>query len=169
MTLLTKDGTVSLSDANHRVTPRARQAVTEVPPAAALRLEREQASSEDDRLRSLKELVRFHEYDEALALARAVLKERPGDRAALACIDECLSALEALHIFSSTSVQKVPFAVISGTPLHALRLNHHAGFVLSLVDGFSPVSLILDICPMPRPDALRVIFGLLKDGILVFR
>jgi hypothetical protein len=164
---------IKTPDFTQRVTPREQDAVTLLPSSDVRKTMSggpdSAPESGEPLLHELSDAVRFHDYDRALALAHALLKKRPDDVIALACIEECLEALEALHIFSSASLQRVPSAAIGGPALHALKLDHRAGFILSLVDGISPVSLILDMCPMPRPEALRVIFGLTKDGVLVLR
>lgn len=121
----------------------------------------------DSRLLKLAEKLAIREYDEAQALARDILKTRPDDIIALACVEECSVGLEALHAFSTSALERVPSTAIGGPPIHDLRLDHRAGFILSLVDGMSPVSTILDMCPLPRPEALAVIFGLVEDRIIV--
>ncbi|MEO6574914.1 MAG: hypothetical protein ABIP89_13805, partial [Polyangiaceae bacterium] len=73
----------------------------------------------------------------------------------------------ALQAFSTTALDKIPSAAIGGPPLHDLRLDHRAGFILSLIDGMSTVSTILDMCPLARAEALAVIFSLVEDRIIV--
>ncbi len=147
-------------------TPHAYEAVTELPPSDVRTIT---SGGADARIQDIGDAVRFHDYERALVLAHAVLRERPADVIALACIDECGGALEALHVFSSASLQRVPVSAITGPALYGLKLDHRAGFILSLVDGVSTVALILDMCPMPRPQALQVVFGLIKDGVLAFK
>ena len=147
-------------------TPRETEAITQLPPSdvhPALK-----PRDADARIGEIDEAVRTHDYDRALLLAYSILKDRPADVVAIACINECGVALEELHEFSTASLQRVPSTAIGGTDLYSLKLDHRAGFILSLVDGVSTVALVLDMCPMPRPQALGVIFGLIKDGVLVF-
>lgn len=124
-------------------------------------------SETDPRLLKLAEKLEIREYDAAQVLARDILKTRPNDIIALSCLDECGAALEALHSFSTSSLDRVPSTAIGGPPIHDLRLDHRAGFILSLIDGMSPVSTILDMCPMARSEALAVIFALVEDRIIV--
>ena len=121
----------------------------------------------DPRLLKLAEKLEVREYDAALALARDILTTRPNDIIALAYVQECGAALEAVRVFSTTALEKIPAAAIGGPPIHDLRLDHRAAFILSLIDGVSPISTILDMCPLPRDEALKVIFSLVEDRIIV--
>ena len=121
----------------------------------------------DPRLLKLAETLEIRQYDAAQVLARDILKTRPNDIIALTCIQECSAGLEALHAFSTAALDKVPSAAIGGPPIHDLRLDHRAGFLLSLIDGVSPISTILDMCPLARSEALAVLFALVEDRIIV--
>jgi hypothetical protein len=121
----------------------------------------------DPRLLKVAEKLEIREYATAEALAREILKTRPNDIVALSCLDECGAGVEALRVFSTTALDKVPSTAIGGPPLHDLRLDHRAGFILSLIDGISSISTILDMCPLPRAEALTVIFALVEDRIIV--
>jgi DNA-binding IclR family transcriptional regulator len=48
-------------------------------------------------------------------------------------------------------------------------MDHRAGFVLSLVDGVSAVEAILDVCGMPRAEALRILHELIDIGAIALR
>lgn len=121
----------------------------------------------DPRLLKVAEQLEIREYAAAQALARDILKTRPNDIIALSCLDECGAGLEALRIFSTDALEKIPSTAIGGPPLHDLRLDHRAGFILSLIDGMSPISTILDMCPLARAEALAVLFALVEDRIIV--
>jgi hypothetical protein len=47
-----------------------------------------------------------------------------------------------------------------------LGLDHRAGFLLSRVDGLSTVEEVLDICGMPRLEALKTLVDLLDRGAI---
>ena len=129
-----------------------------------------QATAETDpRLLKLAEKLEIRAYEEAQVLARNVLMTRPNDIVALTCMQECTAGLEALRVFSTSALDKVPSPSIGGPPIHDLRLDHRAGFILSLVDGVSPVSTILDMCPLARDEAIAVIYALVEDRIIVLR
>jgi hypothetical protein len=53
--------------------------------------------------------------------------------------------------------------------LKLLPLDHRAGFLLSLMDGVTDLETLLEISPMPRGEALRVVRDLFESGIVDFR
>lgn len=121
----------------------------------------------EERAHALAKALGQRLYDDALRIAHAILRDRPEDMVALSSIDHCRTSLEALHAFSTSALMRTPSLAIGGPALQALPLDHRAGFIISLVDGRSTVSLILDMCPMKRPEALAVIFALVEDSVLV--
>ena len=123
----------------------------------------------DPRVQDLADKLHRRQYDDALRVAHAILRDRPDDMVALSSIDECRTSLESLHAFSTSALMRTPSLAPDGPALNTLRLDHRAGFILSLVDGRSTVSLILDMCPMSTPETLAVIFGLVQDHVLVLR
>ena len=123
----------------------------------------------DPRVEDLADKLRRRQYDDALRVAHAILRDRPDDMVALSSIDECRTSLELLHAFSTSALMRTPSLAVDGPALHMLPLDHRAGFILSLVDGHSTVSLILDMCPMSSPETLAVLFALVQDRVLVLR
>jgi hypothetical protein len=64
------------------------------------------------------------------------------------------------------SLNQVPRLVV---PLHELRnlsLDHESGFLLSRVDGVSTLDTLLDVCAMPRVNALRLVAKLVDYGVI---
>ncbi len=62
----------------------------------------------------------------------------------------------------------VPRMVLSRRQLLAQRLDHRAGFILSLIDGACTVETILDMCAMRRLEALRILRELAVKGVVEF-
>ena len=93
----------------------------------------------------------------------------PGDLEAAECGEECRSTLEAMLVSKLGSLERVPKVIVSGSQLRWLSMDHRAGFVLSLIDGVCSVELILDVCGMPRLDALRILDQLVKQEIVGLR
>ena len=67
---------------------------------------------------------------------------------------------------ASISLSKVPRLRVGLAELRTLSLDHRAGFLLSLADGGSSVETILDMCAMPRDEALAILMDLVGRGIL---
>jgi hypothetical protein len=59
--------------------------------------------------------------------------------------------------------------VISPAKVRLLPLDHRAGFLLSLMDGKTDLETLLEISPIPRGEALRVVRDLFESGIVDFR
>jgi hypothetical protein len=54
--------------------------------------------------------------------------------------------------------------LMPATRIDCVAIDHRAGFLLSLVDGSSTLEAILDVCGMPRLDALRILHELVQRG-----
>ena len=63
----------------------------------------------------------------------------------------------------------VPRLALSLTELMGLRLDHRAGFLVSLVDGTYTVEMILDASAMKREEALAILGELEARGIIVIQ
>jgi hypothetical protein len=61
----------------------------------------------------------------------------------------------------------VPRLALSLSELMALRLDHRAGFLVSLVDGTYTIEMILDASAMKREEALAILAELAARGIIV--
>ena len=134
---------------------------TAVPPAKAMKT--------DPLVSELRKTFKARDYEGALVLAHKILRDRPDDLEAGLCAEECRTALEAFTIFSVASLKRVPAVELSPSQLLGRGLDHRAGFLLSLIDGGSSVEVILDLCAMPRAEALKVLYDLVQDGIVLFR
>lgn len=123
----------------------------------------------DPLVSELRKNFNARDYDAALVLAHKIIRDRPGDLEAGVCAEECRTALEEVKIFSTASLKRVPAVELPPDKLLGRGLNHKAGFLLSLIDGTSNVELILDLCAMPREEALKALYDLVQDGIVLFR
>ena len=64
------------------------------------------------------------------------------------------------------SLAAVPRHAIAPDQLMKLRLDHHAGFMLALVDGVLDFETIVDVCGMKKAEALRVLSFLIRKGVI---
>ena len=60
----------------------------------------------------------------------------------------------------------VPVPALSETQLRWLGLDHRSGFLLSRVDGIATVEDVLDVCGMPRLEALKTLVDLIERGAI---
>jgi hypothetical protein len=59
--------------------------------------------------------------------------------------------------------------VMPADKIKLLPLDHRAGFLMSMMDGVTDLETLLEISPMPRAEALRVVRELVDSGIVDFR
>ena len=64
------------------------------------------------------------------------------------------------------SLDRPVYVAVPPAQVRWLSLDPRAGFLLSLVDGSSTIEELLDICGMPRLDALRIVFTLFEQQVI---
>ncbi len=106
------------------------------------------------------------DYAGAITLADLVLAEVPGSLVALECRSKSSTALEGIYAARLGSMSHVPIVVMTSAEIDRLEIDHRAGFLLSLIDGASSLEAILDVCGMPRLDALRILRELVQRGAI---
>lgn len=105
--------------------------------------------------------------EEALGHARALLAEGdPGPQVSV-WAGECERLLEARYLASVGGARGV--LEIRSTPSEqmGLPLSPASAFLISLVDGYVTVEDIVDVCGLPRLDALRGLAKLVESGAAV--
>ncbi len=114
----------------------------------------------------LRQRIAQGDYVGGLSLAESMLATDPGSLEVAACAEVCRSKLAAKYAAQLGPLDGVPELVVGHDQLRALHIDHRSGFLLSLVDGVSSFELILDICGMPRPDAVRILAELVGERIV---
>ncbi len=61
---------------------------------------------------------------------------------------------------------KVPRVILSREELNAADLDHRDYFLVSLLDDRTTVEELLDICGMPAEEALALLDGLARRGVI---
>jgi hypothetical protein len=173
-------GVLSMADARIPTAPPAGQPGRSVTPSSieAAVLGAIGASSQgpeitertiEDPVAEMRERFSLGDYSGALEMAELILAEEPGNLEAAECGENCRSVLENMYAARIGALDRVPLVVVPRTQMRWLSIDHRAGFVLSLIDGSSTVDMILDVCGMPRLDALRILHELMKQKIVAFR
>jgi hypothetical protein len=140
-------------------------------PASSTRL-RARASiaeggSEVERTRAeLAEKFFAADYPGALALAEHLASLDPTDGSARDFAEECRRMLERAYAARLGSLDRVPVLAVGMHELRGRSLDNQAGFLLSRIDGVSTLEALLDVCAMPRLDALRLVTQLVEDEVL---
>ncbi len=63
----------------------------------------------------------------------------------------------------------VPHLAIPSEEVHASELDHREYFLISLLDGVTTIENLIDICGMPSEEALALLDGLVRRGILALK
>jgi hypothetical protein len=126
-------------------------------------------STIDDPIAEMRERFSLGDYTGALEIAELMLAEDPGDDAAAECAESCRGVLEGMYAARLGSLDRVPSVLVQRTQLRWLSIDHRAGFVLSLIDGSSTLEMILDVCGMPRLDAIRILHELVAQKIVALK
>jgi hypothetical protein len=123
----------------------------------------------DDPVAEMRERFSLGDYTGALEMAELILAEEPGNQEAAECGESCRRVLEGMYAARLGALNRVPMVIVPRTQMRWLSIDHRAGFILSLVDGSSSVEMILDVCGMPKLDALRILHELVQQKIVAFR
>jgi hypothetical protein len=120
----------------------------------------------EDPIGEMRERFSLGDYTGALEMAELLLTEDSDDLEAAACAESCRGVLESMYAARLGPLDRVPSVVVQRTQLRWLSIDHRAGFVLSLIDGTSNLEMILDVCGMPRLDAMRILNELVQQKIV---
>jgi hypothetical protein len=123
----------------------------------------------DDPIAEMRERFSLGDYTGALEMAELMLAEDPGDLAAAECAESCRGVLESMYAARLGSLDRVPSVLVQRAQLRWLSIDHRAGFVLSLIDGSSTLEMILDVCGMPRLDAIRILHELVAQKVVALK
>jgi len=123
----------------------------------------------EDPAAEMRERASLGDYTGALEMAELLLAADPGNPEATECMASCRSILEKMYSAKLGPLDRAPIVVIPRAQLRWLSIDHRAGFILSLIDGTSPIEMIIDVSGMPKLDALRILHELVQQRIVSFR
>jgi hypothetical protein len=107
------------------------------------------------------------DFSGALVVAESVLEEDPSNDVARRYAESCRDMLRQMYLAQIGDGGQIPRVLTSPERLVGLTLDHRAGFVLACVDGMSSIDEILDVSGMPVLDALRIMYELAQEGIIL--
>lgn len=105
----------------------------------------------------------------ALRFAELILGRDPAHSEARHVAEECRNRLQSLYSSKVGDLSRVVEVALDEAELRWLGLDHRSGFLLSRVDGISTVEELLDICGMPKLEALKTLAELVERGAIRFR
>jgi len=117
-------------------------------------------------VRDMNDRFAMGDFSGALEKARLILEEDPLDREARSMAAKCEDVLLDMYSSRIAGMQRTVRTVMGSDQIRWLSLDHRAGFLLSLIDGHSSVDDLLDLCGMPRLEALRLICSLVDQRVI---
>ncbi len=129
-------------------------------------IDRSRPSQQLDMTGEMEELYALDDLTGALRAAELILGRQPNHEQARRCAENCRKRLIQLYTSKIGRMDSVAALSLGESQLRWLGLDHRAGFLLSRVDGVSTVEELLDICGMPRLEALRTLVDLLERGAI---
>lgn len=122
---------------------------------------------EDPEVVEMKDRYATGDFSGALIVAEGILETHPHHDEARRCQTRCTEVLSQMYLARLGSLAQVVRVAVTSDQIRWLSLDHRAGFLLSLVDGESSIETLLDISGMARLEALRILFGLLDQRVIV--
>jgi hypothetical protein len=123
----------------------------------------------EDPIAEMRERFSLGDYTGALEIAELMLAEDRDDAEAAQYAESCRGVLESMYAARLGSLDRVPSVLVQRAQLRWLSIDHRAGFVLSLIDGASTIEMILDVCGMPRLDAIRILHELVAQKVVALK
>ena len=114
----------------------------------------------------INERLALDDHTGALEMARERLAVDPADQAAAKCVARCERVLTQMYLGRIGSLSQRVRVTMSSEKLQWLSIDHRAGFMVSRVEGATSVEELLEICGMPRLDALRMLHDLLQQKVV---
>ncbi|MGZ3454285.1 MAG: hypothetical protein ACXVEF_32060 [Polyangiales bacterium] len=126
-------------------------------------------SKRGDPMGELRERYALGDFSGALTIAEALLEDDPQNIDAQRYAESCRDVLKQMYAARLGPLEQVPMVAVPAEQLRWLTLDHRSGFLLSHVDGVSTLEEILDISGMPHLEAMRIIYDLLQQKVIVFQ
>lgn len=117
-------------------------------------------------LAALRECIGRDDFSGAIEASERVLERAPSHAEALSVRARATENLIQLLEAKVGDLSAIPSLRIPADEVIWLNLNHREGFILSQIDGVMSYEDILDVCGMPRLEALRVLAHLVTDKVI---
>jgi hypothetical protein len=121
-----------------------------------------------DLVGEMEELYALDDLSGALRHAELILGRVPDHEQAARCAANCRNRLIQLYSSKIGRLDRVVVQAMVDSQLRWLGLDHRSGFLLSRVDGVCTLEELLDVCGMPRLEALKTLADLLERGAIRF-
>jgi hypothetical protein len=117
-------------------------------------------------MEELRERERQDDFSGTYEAAERILQRDPESAEAHKAQQRAAENLIRIYESKLGNLKAVPVVRIPADEVIWLNLSHREGFILSQVDGQMRYDDILDVCGMPRLEALRILVSLQGDGVI---
>ncbi|MBL9023296.1 MAG: hypothetical protein JNL21_13945 [Myxococcales bacterium] len=124
-------------------------------------------SEDDPDLVPIQERFDRGDYFGAALRAEALLERIPDHAAAQRYLESARDALAQMYLGRLGSGEQVLRVAMRSDEIQGLSLDHRSGFLISLIDGVATLDEILDMSGMPQLDALRLLYEMREQGVVV--
>jgi hypothetical protein len=122
----------------------------------------------DDRIAAMHECFAFGDYAGTLTVADLILAAQPDNLLAREFRANCRVALEDVYAFRLGPLDRVPVIAMVHEQTGRAAVDNRISVLLSLIDGSSTLEAILEVCALPRLDALRILDDLVLRRTVTF-
>lgn len=119
-----------------------------------------------ERIESLQQCLRADDLSGALALASDIERLSPNHPMVLAARQHCIPKLEAMWLSELGGESGFLEVGVASHELLKSNLDSMSGFLLSQIDGRTPVSQLLQLSGQPRFDTLQALHALKSKGLI---
>jgi hypothetical protein len=124
-------------------------------------------AEDDPELAAVQERFDRGDFFGAANRAEALLEQRPDFEAARRYLESAREALVQMYIGRLGSGTTVLRVAMRPDEIQGLSLDHRSGFLISLIDGVATLDEVLDMSGMPPLDALRLLYEMREQGVVV--
>ena len=126
------------------------------------------AEAWDDVYAQMWKAFKAKDYGRAVDLGQRFVDANPSHVSAKLFVEECRTLLAAQLEKLLAPLDRVVAPCRSLESLSSARLDTHTAYLLAQVDGRITIEDLVDLAPMPRAEALRILAAALDDGLVTF-
>ncbi len=122
--------------------------------------------ADEDSLQAARREFEAGRFGAASAVVTRLLTRDPADAGARQLQGAIQNEQERVQLRRLGSLSRTPKLAVAPSALSKLNLDHRAGFLLSQADGMMTFEDIIEVCGMPRLEAVTLLADLLEGGVL---
>lgn len=126
------------------------------------------AEAWDDVYAEMWKAFKGRDYGRAVDLGERFIASHPTHAAAKLFVEECRTLLAAQLARQLDPLERVLVPCAALSALKSANIDARTAFLLSQVDGRTTLEDLVDLAPMSRAEALRIVAAALDSGLIMF-